>query len=59
MNHEERIDVIEMMWGVILSDGKVDDFEANLMRRICGLIYFPDKLSGEIRIRMEKEKNLR
>ena len=25
MNHEERIDVIEMMWGVILSDGVVDD----------------------------------
>ena len=43
MNHEERIDVIEMMWGVILSDGKVDDFEANLMRRMNGLLY----ISGE------------
>ena len=43
MNHEERIDVIEMMWGVILSDGKVDDFEANLMRRMNGLLY----VSGE------------
>ena len=39
MNHEERIDVIEMMWGVILSDGIVDDFEANLMRRMNGLLY--------------------
>ena len=43
MNHEERIDVIEMMWGVILSDGVVDDFEANLMRRMNGLLY----VSGE------------
>ena len=43
MNHEERIDVIEMMWGVILSDGVIDDFEANLMRRMNGLLY----LSGE------------
>ena len=43
MNHEERIDVIEMMWGVILSDGIVDDFEANLMRRMNGLLY----ISGE------------
>ncbi len=43
MDHEERIDVIEMMWGVILSDGKVDDFEANLMRRMNGLLY----VSGE------------
>ena len=43
MNHEERIDIIEMMWGVILSDGMIDDFEANLMRRINGLLY----VSGE------------
>ena len=43
MNHEERIDVIEMMWGVILSDGVVDDFEANLMRRMNVLLY----VSGE------------
>ena len=39
MDHEERIDVIEMMWGVILTDGIVDDFEANLMRRMNGLLY--------------------
>ncbi len=39
MDHEERIDVIEMMWGVILSDGIVDDFESNLMRRMNGLLY--------------------
>ena len=39
MDHEERIDVIEMMWGVILSDGIVDDFEANLMRRMNGLLF--------------------
>tara|TARA_Y100000589_G_scaffold292031_1_gene295911 strand:+ start:243 stop:695 length:453 start_codon:yes stop_codon:yes gene_type:complete len=43
MDHEERIDVIEMMWGVILSDNIVDDFEANLMRRMNGLLY----VSGE------------
>ena len=43
MDHAERIDVIEMMWGVILSDGVVDDFEANLMRRMNGLLY----VSGE------------
>ena len=46
MNHEERIDVIEMMWGVILSDGIVDDFEANLMRRMNGLLYVSGAESG-------------
>ena len=39
MDHEERIEVIEMMWGVILADGIIDDFEANLMRRMNGLLY--------------------
>ena len=39
MNHEERIEVIQMMWGVILADGIIDDFEANLMRRMNGLLY--------------------
>ena len=46
MDHEERIDVIEMMWGVILSDGIVDDFEANLMRRMNGLLYVSGKESA-------------
>jgi len=41
--------VIEQLWKIILSDNKSDDYENNLMRRICGLIYFPDKLSGEIK----------
>ena len=39
MDHKERIDVIEMMWGVILADGIIDDFESNLMRRMNGLLY--------------------
>lgn len=39
MDHVERIEVIEMMWGVILADGVIDDFEANLMRRMNGLLY--------------------
>ena len=36
-------DIIEHLWKVIISDNSVDQYEANLMRRICGLIYFPDK----------------
>jgi uncharacterized tellurite resistance protein B-like protein len=39
MDHQERIEVIQMMWGVILADGTIDDFEANLMRRMNGLLY--------------------
>ena len=51
MDHNERIEVIEMMWGVILSDGVVDDFEANLMRRMNGLLYISGIESAEARER--------
>ena len=51
MDHNERVDVIEMMWGVILSDGVVDDFEANLMRRMNGLLYISGIESAEAKER--------
>ena len=47
MDHSERVDVIEMMWGVILADGIIDDFEANLMRRMNGLLYVSGMESAE------------
>ena len=39
MDHEERIKVVEMLWGVVLADGNVDDYEANLMRKISSLLH--------------------
>ena len=45
-------DIIEHLWGVIISDNTIDQYESNLMRRICGLIYFPDKESAEIKLRL-------
>ena len=49
-------DIIEHLWKVIISDNSVDQYEANLMRRICGLIYFPDKECGEIKLKLLKAK---
>ena len=45
-------DIIEHLWKVIISDKSVDQYEANLMRRICGLIYFPDKECAEIKLKL-------
>ena len=45
-------DIIEHLWKVIISDNSVDQYEANLMRRICGLIYFPDKECAEIKMKL-------
>jgi len=56
---ETKTLIIKQLWKIVISDDSSDEYETNLIRRVCGLIYFPDKLSGEIRIRMEKEKNLR
>ena len=49
-------DIIEHLWKVIISDNTVDQYESNLVRRICGLIYFPDKESAEIKLRLIKKK---
>ena len=48
-------DIIKNLWKVIISDNTVDQYESNLMRRVCGLIYFPDKLSGEIKLKLKEE----
>jgi len=50
--------VIETLWKIILSDNKSGQYESNLMRRICGLLYLPDKLSGEIKLNILKGKKL-
>ena len=53
---EIKKDIIAHLWKVIISDNTVDQYESNLMRRICGLIYFPDKESAEIKLQMINNK---
>ena len=48
--------VLEFLWNIILSDDKSDIYESTLMRRICGLMYVPDKLNGEIKSNILKGK---
>tara|TARA_Y100000389_G_scaffold191229_1_gene217043 strand:+ start:397 stop:786 length:390 start_codon:yes stop_codon:yes gene_type:complete len=45
-------DIIEHLWKVIISDNNIDQYESNLMRRICGLIYFSDKECAEIKLKL-------
>ena len=49
-------DIIEHLWKVIISDKTIDQYESNLMRRICGLIYFPDKECAEIKMKLINSK---
>jgi uncharacterized tellurite resistance protein B-like protein len=53
---ELKKNIIEHLWKVIISDKTVDQYESNLMRRICGLIYFPDKECAEIKLKLMSNK---
>ena len=49
-----KSEIIEQLWKILISDNSIDLYESNLMRRICGLIYFSDKESGEIKMKLLK-----
>ena len=51
---EIKQEIIKQLWEILISDNNVDLYESNLMRRICGLIYFSDKESGEIKMSLMK-----
>ena len=57
MDMKIRILVLETLWEIVLSDEKSGIYESNLIRRICGLLYISDKVSGEVKLSIiEKNK---
>ena len=56
-NTEEiKSSIVEHLWKIIISDNSIDQYESNLMRRVCGLIYFPDKRCAEIKLKLLQNK---
>ena len=53
-NMDFKLKIIEILWKIVYSDGTNDNYESNLIRRICGLLYVSDKESGEIKLKVEK-----
>ena len=53
---ENKIIIIETLWRIILSDGKSDIYENNLMRRLAGLLYLDDKIVGETKVKVLNNK---
>jgi uncharacterized tellurite resistance protein B-like protein len=47
----ERVTLMEMLWEVAYADGELHEFEAQLMRRLAGLLYVDDRDSGAARKR--------
>ena len=52
LSMENKIIIVETLWRIILSDGKSDIYENNLMRRLAGLLYLDDKIMGETKVKV-------
>tara|TARA_B100001540_G_C15742250_1_gene612833 strand:+ start:941 stop:1363 length:423 start_codon:yes stop_codon:yes gene_type:complete len=52
--HKKKILLLEALWSIIYSDENVDMYEANLMRRLSGLLYLDKTFVANIK---EKIKN--
>lgn len=51
LDHDGRLLLMEALWEVVYADGTLHDYEAQTMRRLAGLLYVPDRESGEARKR--------
>jgi len=54
---EFRLKIIEIIWKIVYSDGTSDNYESNLIRRICGLLYISDKDNGNIKTKVKNFNN--
>ena len=52
-----KLKIIEILWKIVYSDGTNDNYESNLIRRVCGLLYVSDKESGLIKVRVKNYLN--
>jgi len=48
---DQKIQLIEVLWQIILADNELHDFETNLIRRLAGLLYISDVECGNAKIR--------
>ena len=53
---EFRFNIIEILWKIVYSDGTSNDYESNLIRRVCGLLYVSDRDSGIIKKKLRPDK---
>jgi len=50
---EFRLKIIEIIWEIVYSDSTSDNYESNLIRRICGLLYISGKDNGIIKTKVQ------
>ncbi|MDC0875674.1 TerB family tellurite resistance protein [Candidatus Pelagibacter sp.] len=52
---DNKIKIIEVLWSIIYSNNEADMYEANLMRRLAGLLYIDSKTMGGIKDKIKKQ----
>tara|TARA_B110000196_G_C20863755_1_gene528639 strand:+ start:146 stop:601 length:456 start_codon:yes stop_codon:yes gene_type:complete len=55
-SNEKKILLIQVLWEVILSDNEIHDFEANLIRRLAGLLYISDVECGNAKTKAKESQ---
>ena len=55
MSEKDKIKIVETLWKIIYSNKKADIYEANLMRRLAGLLYIDNKIMGNIKEEIKNE----
>tara|TARA_B100000530_G_scaffold212293_1_gene136048 strand:+ start:148 stop:558 length:411 start_codon:yes stop_codon:yes gene_type:complete len=51
---QDKIKIIESLWSIIYSNKEADIYEANLMRRLAGLLYIDNKTMGDIKEKIKQ-----
>ncbi len=51
-SYDQRVEILELLWEVAYADGTIDPYEANLLRRVGGLVYVSDKDRGAAKKRV-------
>ncbi len=54
---DKKILLIEVLWEIVLSDGKIHEYESNLIRRLAGLLYVSDVNCGNAKKRALSKLN--
>ena len=50
----DKIKIIESLWKIIYSNNNSDMYEANLMRRLAGLLYIDARTMGDLKEKAKK-----
>ena len=58
IDEDSKKKIVESLWNIIYSDDQSDIYEANLMRRLTGLLYLDKKIVGDLKEKAKLKKKM-